>query len=414
MDLIRKQRLKFTAVSTLMAAVFLLIMLGGFFGMTYATSNASLRSALDKALDTPKTYNAFAPQAQRCFYVYSDEDGNPTVKKNISYDLAGYGESIDKIVSKAYDLKSGAFEVDGQYFICANKPFENDILIAVIDRSEQHEMLLATGVQISLLYILSVIIAAIFVFLMSARLLHPVVESFKKQRDLIANASHELKTPLAVIAANMSVVKSEPTSSIEDNSEWIGSIDTQIMRMKDLIQNMLELSKLEQTKLPKEELNFSMLCEGACLTFDPICFEKNVHLVTNIKRDISICGEKDSLYRLVVILLDNAIKYCNASGKVGVKLTVEQKKARLSVLNTGTTISKEEAQHVFDRFYRADTARKKDDNQSFGLGLSIAAATVKAHGGTISCQGYEGKGTIFKVYLPLSKKRRRKNPPTSE
>ena len=106
-----------------------------------------------------------------------------------------------------------------------------------------------------------------------------------------------------------------------------------------------------------------------------------------------------------MILLDNAIKYCNPDGKVGLRLTADQKRIRLSVMNTGEAISKEEAEHVFDRFYRTDGARKNEDKQSFGLGLSIAAATVSAHGGEITCKGVEGKGTIFTVTLPNYKKK---------
>ncbi|MDE6302720.1 MAG: sensor histidine kinase, partial [Clostridia bacterium] len=88
-------------------------------------------------------------------------------------------------------------------------------------------------------------------------------------------------------------------------------------------------------------------------------------------------------------------------------LTADQKRARLSVMNTGEAISEEEAQHVFDRFYRTDGARKNEDNNSFGLGLSIAQATVNAHGGTIECRGVENKGTVFTVLLPLAKNKKK-------
>lgn len=173
--------------------------------------------------------------------------------------------------------------------------------------------------------------------------------------------------------------------------------------MRDLINSMLELSKLEQSELPKQDVNFSEIFEGACLEFEATCFEKDVKLITEIQPDLHVYGEPKSLERLAVILLDNAIKYSGDKGKVGARLFADGKRVHLSVMNTGECISKEDAKHVFDRFYRTDGARQNKDNQSFGLGLSIAAATVKAHCGEIDCHGIEGKGTVFDVYLPTLK-----------
>ena len=403
MDLIRRQRIKFTLVTTAIGAILLFVMLGGFFAMTYVSNKMSMTTALDKALNAPNRYNEVAPPALRCFYIYVKSDGTLKIKDDISY----YGDCKDKIVTTADSVRQGAFQVGDHYFLCASKETEYYTLIAVIDRTEHHTLLVNTALQIVLLFCLSVALIAVLAFLASARLLHPVAESFKKQRDLVANASHELITPLTVISTNLSVIKSEPTTTVEENSKWIESIDAQIERMQDLIQNMLELSKMEHADLPKEELDFSMLAEGACLTFEPICFEKNVNLITEVQPDIKVKGEKNALERLIVILLDNAIKYCNENGKVGLKLSADQKKVRLSVMNTGESISKEEAEHVFDRFYRTDGPRKNEDRRSFGLGLSIAEATVKAHGGTISCHGVEYKCTVFIVLLPAVKEKKK-------
>lgn len=401
MDLIKRQRAKFTVITTVISAIFLLIMLGGFFVLSYASNDVGIRNSLDKALASPNDYNTSAPQALRCFFVFVDKDGNHNVKEDLSY----YGSSRDDIIAKGIEIGEGTYKTGGRYFICAEKSVEGGRLIAIMDRTEYRELLVNTGIQVILLYVLSVSLAALLAFLSSARLLLPVADSFNKQRDLIANASHELKTPLTVISANINVIKSEPESTVESNAEWMQSIEAQIERMNELIKNMLELSKIEQSELPKEELNLSTVAQGACLTFEPICFEKKVNLITQIQPDITAFGDKGALDRLIVILLDNAIKYCNPDGKVGLRLTADQKRIRLSVMNTGEAISKEEAKHVFDRFYRTDGARKNEDKQSFGLGLSIAAATVSAHGGEITCKGVEGKGTIFTVTLPNYKKK---------
>lgn len=401
MELIKRQRLKFTITTTVLGALLLLVMLGGFFIMTYISNNMSMKNALTKALDAPDNYNEYAPQGLRCFFVKVKPDGNIQIKGDLSY----YGELADDIAKRANEQREGNFQVGENYFMCNSKQLETCTMIAVLDRTEYRALLLNTGLQIALLYCLSVALVALLAFISSARLLYPVAESLKKQRDLVANASHELKTPLTVISTNLSVIKCEPSATVEENAKWIESIDAQIERMQELIQNMLELSKMEHAQIPMEVLDFSMLTQGACLTFEPVCFEKNVNLMTDIPSGIRVKGEKSSLERLIVILLDNAIKYCSDQGKVGLKLSADQKKARLSVMNTGEAITKEEAEHVFDRFYRTDGARKNEDRRSFGLGLSIAAATVKAHGGTISCHGVENKGTIFTVTLPVYKEK---------
>lgn len=403
LDLIRKQRLNYTITTTVIAAVFLLIVLGGLFGVVYASNDVFIRTSLDKALENPEKHNDDVVNDLKCVYVYKGNDG----KEERSGNLDIYSpEDVEKIINVAVQTKQGKFRVNNRYFVVASKQLDSGTLYAFIDRTSYHTQLANTAIMVTLLYCISVVFVALLALLSSARLLNPVASAMSKQRDLIANASHELKTPLTIIGTNLSVIKSEPQSTVADNEKWIESITTQLIRMKDLVNSMLELSKLEQSELPKCPVDFSEIAEGACLSFEATCFEKNVKLLSDFQSNIEVYGEAKSLERLVIILLDNAIKYCGQNGKVGAKLTADGKNAHLSVMNTGESISKEEAEHVFDRFYRSDGARKNEDNQSFGLGLSIAAATVKAHDGTIECHGIEGKGTVFDVYIPLLKKKK--------
>lgn len=404
LDLIKKQRLNYTITTTVIAAIFLLIVLGGLFGVVYGSNDVFIRNSLDKALENPEKHNDDVVNDLKCVYVETDINGN-VIKKSGNLDIYSE-EDAEEIVAKAVATKRGKFNVDNKYFVVASKELDFGTLYAFIDRTSYHTQLVNTAVMVTLLYCISVVFVALLALLSSARLLNPVASAMSKQRDLIANASHELKTPLTIIGTNLSVIKSEPKSTVEDNEKWIESITTQLVRMKDLVNSMLELSKLEQSELPKAPVDFSELAEGACLSFEATCFEKNVRLLSEFQPDVEVYGEAKSLERLVMILLDNAIKYSGENGKVGARLSSDGKRAHLSVMNTGESISKEDAQHVFDRFYRSDGARKNADNQSFGLGLSIAAATVKAHDGTIECHGIEGKGTVFDVYLPLLKKKK--------
>lgn len=400
MDIIRKQRINYTVTTTLIAAIFLLVVLGGLFGVVYGSNDAFINKALDKALEDPEHYNDNVANDLRCIFIYKYNDGR---KPYIDGKVDVYGDDATEIILKAISTADGKFEYNDCHFVVANRQYTNGTLYALIDRTSYHKQLANTAIMVTLLYCCSVVFVALLALLSSARLLFPVASAMTKQRDLIANASHELKTPLTVIATNLSVIKSEPDSTVKDNEKWITSISTQLVRMRDLVNSMLELSKLEQSELQKQDVNFSEIVEGACLEFEATCFEKDVKLLTDVQPDLHVYGENKSLERLVVILLDNAIKYSGDNGKVGVRLFVDSKRIHLSVMNTGECISKEDAKHVFDRFYRTDGARQNKDNQSFGLGLSIASATVKAHCGEIDCRGIEGKGTVFDVYLPSLK-----------
>ncbi len=400
MEIIKKQRINYTVTTTLIAAIFLFVVLGGLFGVVYGSNDVFINRALEKALADPEHYNDGVANDLRCIFIYKYNDGT---KPHIDGKVDVYGDDATDIILKAITVGDGKFKHNDMHFIVANRQYPNGTLFALIDRTSYHKQLANTAIMVALLYCCSVVFVALLALLSSARLLSPVASAMTKQRDLIANASHELKTPLTIIATNLSVIKSEPDSTVKDNEKWISSISSQLVRMRDLVNSMLELSKLEQSELQKQDVNFSEISEGACLEFEATCFEKNVKLITEIQPDLHVYGEPKSLERLVVILLDNAIKYSGDNGKVGVRLFLDSKRVRLSVMNTGECISKEDAKHVFDRFYRTDGARQNKDSQSFGLGLSIASATVKAHCGEIDCHGIEGKGTVFDVYLPTLK-----------
>lgn len=401
MDIVQKQRTKYTVVITVLSAIFLAILLGGLFGVVCATNDIFISKHLDKALASPLDYNENAQQGLRCFFVF-EKDGNITYSAD---DLSSYSNDLDAIIASAIKTENGKFSTKNKYFVVKSTTFSGGKLYAVFDRTSYHEQLVNTAIMVVLLYCTSIILVALLALLSSTKLLYPVKYALEKQRDFIANTSHELKTPLTIISTNLNVIKSDPDSTIKDNETWISSIESQVGRMKDLITNMLELSRIEQSELPKQEFDFSSTVEGVCLSFDAVCFEKNISISSEIEQNIRLTGNEPSLERMVTTLLDNAIKYSNENGKIGIKLNVEQSKVHLAVLNTGEALTKEEAQHVFDRFYRTDGARKNEDQQSFGLGLAIAQSIVKAHDGTISCHGVEEKGTVFDVYIPLFKNR---------
>ncbi len=403
-DIIDKVRLKHMLYTTLIAGLILLVLLGGFFALLMASVFGNARDTMQKVLDSQGGGLPVDDSGARCFCFYVSEN-TARYYPAYSHDVAYYGADIKEIMQTAADVGDGTFEYEDKYFFVASKERAGGVTdYAVYDATADKFMLVRTFMILISLYGVTLVVIALLAYAFSRSTTAPLKEALEKQRDLVTNASHELKTPLAVIFTDLSVMKSDPNSTIADNEKWIESIDGQIARMDGLIKNMLELSKLEQSTLKKDVLDFSEIVSVACLEFEAICFEKHVELLTSINEKINVFGEKSSLERLVTILLDNAVKYSGENGKVGCKLTVD-KKIKLTVMNTGQAISEEDAKHVFDRFYRSDGARSNPDGNSFGLGLSIAHATVVAHGGVITCKGVENKGCVFEVILPLPKKK---------
>ena len=408
MELIKKLRIKFALHAMIIAAVFLFVMFGAVYGLLWSNDTTTENRMLDDALLRPVDMGGGPLVKEDLVYTFV-VNGSTVAMTNLSAFQEQYGDSALTIISDAIDEESGNFSCANRYFAVKSIDTPDGKKFVLHDRTSRHDQLITVLIETIALYCAAVLLIFLIAYLFSAKTMKPVAETYVKQRDLIANASHELKTPLTVIATNLAVVKSEPESTVADNEKWLASVDKQITRMQELIGSMLELSKLEQSELPKITVELSDLANSACLEFEAVCFEKGVNLVSSVQPDVKVLGERTSLERLVVILLDNAIKYCGTNGKVGLQLAQDGKKVVLTVMNTGAVISEEDAKHVFDRFYRTDGARQNDDGKSFGLGLSIAAATVQAHGGTIECKGVENKGTVFTVVLPAAKQPKKKD-----
>lgn len=407
---LQELRKKFTISTTLLAAAILFVLFGLFVGVIFVSMTATAYGTLDSVIDD---FGGPADDimGRRCFaFVYSPETGNANVPAVYIEEFAAYGETLSReIAEAAVATKEGKFTCGEMSFIVTSRTVSRDgvgasyTIYAVMDTTPDSRTLASVGMLSALIYLAAVAVTGLAAYLFSSRALAPVGEAFRKQRDLIANASHELKTPLTVISTNLSVMKSEPDSTVAENARWMDAIDAQIQRMNSLIVSMLQLSKMEHDSLPMVEVDFSEIAEGACLAFDAVCFEKGLTFESRISPDIRVMGDRDALDRLITGLLDNATKYCGGENKIGLDLTSDGKHAVLAVMNTGEAVSEEDAKHIFERFYRTDGARANRDGNSFGLGLAIAQATVLKHGGDIKCHGIAGRGTVFVVRIPLAK-----------
>ena len=213
----------------------------------------------------------------------------------------------------------------------------------------------------------------------------------------------ELKTPLSVIRANDSLIMADPTATVASQMQWIESTETEATIMQDLVNDMLFLAKSEntQSEVVKTVVNFSTVVQGSELQFESVAFERGVLIESSIAEGIQVMGEEKSLNRLVGTLMDNACKYAKDGGKVNVKLKRMASQCVLSVTNTGEPIPAEDLPRVFDRFYRSDKARTREQG-GFGLGLAIAKSIVEEHRGSIEVASSRDEGTTFTVTLPLA------------
>ena len=237
--------------------------------------------------------------------------------------------------------------------------------------------------------------------------LRPVEAAWDQQKQFMADASHELKTPLTVILANAAILRGHGQESVASQSQWIESTQTEAKRMQELVNDMLELARLDGSAestaaAALEEVDFSDLTEGEVLQFESVAFERGVSLSTVIEPNLRLFGKPEQLKRVVRTLIDNACKYAEEEGSVSVRLSRIGSTAHLSITNSGAVIDPSDLPHIFDRFYRADKSRTRDTG-GFGLGLAIAREIARAHNGDITVASTESTGTTFTVTLPLQK-----------
>lgn len=236
--------------------------------------------------------------------------------------------------------------------------------------------------------------------LLAGWMVKPVERAWRQQRQFVADASHELKTPLTVIMANAELLQS-PDYDSESKCQFSDSILTMSRQMRDLVERLLDLARTDngQGKLAFSPLDLSDLVEKALLPFEPVFFEKGLRLSSQIQRGITVSGSGQQLRQVLDILLDNARKYTAARGDVVLRLErIHKHHCRLTVSTAGEGLSDADLKNIFKRFYRVDKVRSRDG--SFGLGLPIAESIVQAHHGRIWAESQNGVNTFF-VELPI-------------
>lgn len=310
--------------------------------------------------------------------VLSVDNGNKELYNN---------DKLTQIAKSILDEKKHSGRTSNLSYVVKDK--NGYTLVAFMDNTVSE-----AGLRTMLRYVLIVGFTSIIgMFLLSLplskRIIKPLEENDRKQKQFISDASHELKTPVAIIGTNTELLSREI-----GNNEWLENIKYENERMGILIKQLLDLSHAEDVIVSMENINFSRIILGEILAFESFAFEKGKEFIIDIDEDVYLIGNQIQLKQLVSILLDNAIRH--SSGKnININLKRKNNTIELNLINDSNEIPQEKLNHIFDRFYRVDEVRNSEDLH-YGIGLSIAKAIVEKHGGNIEVLTKNGK---FKLII---------------
>lgn len=404
--MIRSLQRRFVLTAMLSLFVLLTILIGSIIGVSYFVMERGSDQALEKfASDVPPPpppnndnralFFGYQVNPNSAFYsnhyvvvnaeqviVSIDEAFNSTYDTSdiqaYVFDILEGGKTKGKIRSFKYALTQLN---DGNY------------RINLLDMSSQTEMLANTVLVSGSIGLACMVLMFIILILISRRTVRPIANNIDRQRHFVTDAGHEIKTPLAIIQANIDAMELH----LGDN-KWSKHIREQTVRLDGLMRQLLSLSQMDEGKMVHqfEDFEFSDLVDKYVALFSEANAKKRI--TAHVSPSVSFCGNKGSMEQLVLILMDNAVKYSTDSGDIIVKLYSVGKKSVFEVINICSELPDIEPHALFDRFYRADNARTQK-NGGYGIGLSIAYAIVESHRGKITAH-YDDKQTIrFRVEL---------------
>ena len=412
------KKLRHKLVLIIMLVVFL-ILLAIFFTLVFSTQRNSERMnerMLHQALNTrtlphvekpPAANNRTLPFEEGApnmrlpvLVIEMDKNGAVSVISNQLHFIVA--NDIEPIVALALSGSENIGTLQGyQLRYLRSEPGFN-LRIAFADISIEREILrtqilnslFVGGIALALFFFLSLLLAHWAV--------RPIEVAWDRQKQFIANASHELKTPLTVILSNADMLMQDKPFQDEKNTRRIGHVYAETVRMKQLVEDMLTLARSDSIEKPMVYglVDFSDIVKNAVLTHEAVIYDEEKIFSYKIKDALSVSGDMSRLQQVVHILLDNARKYSDKGARISVDLgKTEHNTLILTVFNESKLIPKDELENIFLRFYRCDEARSAYG--SFGLGLSIAQNIVKEHKGKIWAERCEDIGNIFCVTLPV-------------
>lgn len=325
--------------------------------------------------------------------VYCDKKGNIISTQSVfDPDEFDYGSKLKEIVSS--NKENGTTTLDIDSWAYRRTEYEDGYIVAFTKNETERSMLFTLMIILIIVGVVSIGVSFLISLNRVNSSIKPIEEAYNKQKQFVADASHELRTPIASISANTDVLLSKPDSVIGDEKKWLEYIKEETERMTYLINDLLLLAKSDscENKQILTKISFSDTVKDTMLEIEATAFEKGVILESDIAENIKVNATKNGLKQIMLILMDNAIKYSDKDSKVMILLKSESGKAILEVKNAGN-ISDDDLPHIFERFYRADKSRA---SEGCGLGLAIAKSLCISFGGSINAVSGNGT-TVFNV-----------------
>lgn len=405
--MIKKLRIKFICIIMTILTVVLLCIFGAINITMYKSTNRQTLETLtriahndgqmrpvgrlDFPIDAPRDSMEY-PTPQLNFSVKLDTEGN--ILEILSDRSQVYAPSdVQNYLDTALQSNTTYGNIGNLKYLSMNKDYGQ--IIVFLDNSMQINAtarLFWITLTISCISLIAIFIIALF---LSDWAIKPVKKTYEAQKLFIADASHELKTPLTIISANVDVLVSNM-----GESKWLSFIKEEVLRMSQLVNNLLYLAKSDaaQNAYALVEYNLSEVLNNVALPFESTCFEEHKKLTFGIQENVIHKGDKHRLAQVIVILLDNAVKNTNENGEIVLSLYQQNGKKVITVYNTGHGITPLEKEKIFDRFYRGDSSRERKTG-GYGLGLPIAKTIIDAHKGKILVDSEYGQWAKFTILL---------------
>ena len=344
------------------------------------------------------------------FFAIADSNGDIYESSNLpdEYELASR-DVLDEAREAGHAITEGTAEHDTlRVYVLAATNEEDEEVFLQVGRSIERELDTLSQLQLILLavIVISVLPAVGGGYMLSGTVLRPIKAAVYAQRAFIADASHELRTPVAVVRTNAELLerhlKAGTIGKVESDTLAVEDILGESDRLGRMVSQMLTLAQADAGQKIVARSNHSLgeLAEDVGRSMRALVEARQISLTVSADRTAWVHGDRERLREAIVTLLDNAIKYTEPGGRIDVRVARDRKRVRVAITDTGVGIPPEALAHIFERFYRVDKARSRGEGGT-GLGLAIAQQIVQAHGGAIRIESEPGRGTSFLIGLRL-------------
>ena len=405
--MLKKLKIRLILHNMLILALVFAILFVGFSAYIYIIEESKITNALKENIDNfrsgtmgndaiseDKLYNV-------SFTVSVDKSGN--IINSSTHQEGIEKEEIKSAIDYALDSDAERGNYKDLRVSFLRRSTKNGFIVSFLSREHLNTRIKESLTQGALAGFIFMLVFWAISIRLATKALAPAEKAWEQQKQFLADASHDLKTPLTVILANNNIISSHREQTVESQMKWIESTSEEAERMSELVNKMLELAKSEATKdeLKIGEVDLSEVVENSILQFEVVAFEKSISIESGIQPNMIVRTHAPTFSKVLEILFDNAIKYSEENGTISIALYQSGKSIYFTINNRGECISPEDIPHVFERFYRTNKERKVGRH---GLGLSIAKKKCDMLGCKLSVDSNEDDGTTFTIKLKARRK----------